>query len=96
MGTWSTTSSEADFYLSDQNWERGIARNFAGFFVPNRKDTVQQFVPGRLVVFKNGETRKILSINSNGIHLNIVVDGKLLSPDQVGLPSEFTVIDIAK
>ncbi|MBD1945546.1 hypothetical protein H6F50_24885 [Coleofasciculus sp. FACHB-712] len=96
LGIWSTTSSEADFYLSDQNWERGIARNFAGFFVPNRKDTVQQFIPGRLVVFKNGETRKILSISPSGIYLNVVVDGKVLSPDQVGLPSEFTVIDIAK
>lgn len=79
------------FYLTDKNWVNGVSREYAGFFVPNTPRFKAQYIPGRLVQFGNGETREILSVFSNGIYLNIRVDGSIIESNAVGYPNQFKV-----
>ena len=81
------------FYLTDSNWERGISRNFSGFFVPNTPDYSNAYVPGKVVRFKNGESVTILRTQPMGQYLHVFVSGGLLNAFRVGIPSEFTLSD---
>lgn len=85
-------SSHEDFYLTDENWVRGIARRHTGFFVPNLSRFREQYKPGRSVRMKNGDTRTITQVTPSGKYLNVAVDGPLLHADQVGLPDKFEVL----
>lgn len=84
--------SPEDFYLTDANWVRGIGRRHAGFFVPARAPFLDQYKPGRQVRMKNGDIRTITELSIYAQYLNVNVDGPLLEPEQVGLPSEFQVL----
>jgi hypothetical protein len=81
------------FFLTDQNWVNGIARRWAGFFVPNNKKFRGEYRPGRIVQFANLSTRRIVRTEMNGIYLNIFVEGDPLNPEEVGMPNSFSVLD---
>jgi|APLak6261659701_1056019.scaffolds.fasta_scaffold00341_4 peptidoglycan/LPS O-acetylase OafA/YrhL len=81
------------FFLTDDNWQRGIARNWTGFFVPNTKKFVDQFKTGKIVKFINGESREITQVTADGLYLNIYLNGIPLNPEKVGLPIDFTIMD---
>ncbi|MFZ1548350.1 MAG: hypothetical protein WAT12_14845, partial [Candidatus Nitrotoga sp.] len=81
------------FYLTDTSWSHGVARRWAGFFVPNMKTFSDQYKTGRFVSFLNGEDREITGLITNGKYLNISLSGAPLDPEKVGLPSNFVVID---
>lgn len=87
--------SPEDFYLTDANWVRGIARRHTGFFVPARAPFLNQYKPGRQVRMKNGDTRTITELSVYAQYLNVNVDGPPLDPEQVGLPSDFEVVNAA-
>ena len=91
-----TTVDIQSFYLTDDNWERGISRFFSGFFVPNLSSYSSMYVAGKIVQFKNGDTRTILRTEPIGQYLHIYVSGPLLNFAQVGIPSEFVVLDKKK
>jgi hypothetical protein len=80
------------FFLTDNNWLRGIARNWAGFFLPNTSDFARDFQPGRYVLLGDGSVRKIIRVEFNGPYLNIFLEGEPLDADKVGLPSHFRII----
>lgn len=80
------------FYLSDGNWETGVARNWAGFFVPNTHYFTTYFRQGESVKFANGETRRITKVEVYGRYLNVYVDGKPLDPKSTGLPYRFSIV----
>lgn len=79
------------FYLSDQNWDRGVARHWPGFFVPNTPAYATRFSVGREVVFANGEQRRIERTVAHGAYLHVVVDGGPLRASETGVPSRFSV-----
>ena len=83
------------FFLTDGNWAHGIARNWAGFFVPSTDTLSGIYKPGRQVRFPDGNVRNIIRAERYGEYLNVYIDGEPLNPEKVGLPSTFTVIDIA-
>jgi hypothetical protein len=83
------------FFLTDNNWIHGIARRWAGFFVPNAQKFADEYKAGRLVKFANGETREIIRSDPSGLYLNIYLNGDPLNPEKVGLPTKFVVMDKA-
>lgn len=82
-----------DFYLTDINWDHGIALRWAGFFVENTPNISKEYKVGRLVKFANNEVREILQIASNGQYMEIYVAGKRLIAEKVGLPNRFVIFD---
>lgn len=84
-------SISSEFFITDQNWQNGIAKHWTGFLLPNTDNIKSQLVKGADIIFTNGEIRKIISINANGIYLNVNVDGAVLDVKETGLPSSFIV-----
>lgn len=85
--------SEPDFYLTDGNWVRGVARGYAGFFVPNKVEFRERFKANKCVCFKNGDRRRIKSVEYSGPYINVNIEGPPLDSSDVGLPSEFDIVD---
>lgn len=81
------------FFLTDENWDRGISRGSAGFFVPNKGKFSAAYKIGRLVEFPDGEVREIVRVDAGDSYLNVYVTGDRLSPDKVGFPSGFSTRD---
>ena len=82
-----------NFYLTDENWIDGVSRHWAGFFVPNNKQFVDEYRVGRTVYFADGSSRKIVRIEPSGIYLNIFTDGPLFRADRVGSPDKYKIRD---
>jgi hypothetical protein len=87
---WIADLWQDDFYVTDSHWDKGVARNWAGYYVSADS---QDHAPGKLVKLKNGETRLIVSTAKNGPYLNVFVSGKPLDPSIHGVPREFTISD---
>ena len=88
-----TEEYDDEFFLTDSQWVRGIARRWAGFFVPSTTKFVNEYKVGRLVILADGEIREIKRAEVLGGYLNIYLSGELLNPEKVGLPSKFFVED---
>ena len=84
--------SRDDFYVTDENWERGVARKWAGYYVPLES---REHAPGKVVKLRNGETRRITQVQVKGPYLNVFVAGKPLDPKVHGIPKDFRVVDAA-
>lgn len=81
----------ADFYLTDANWVHGVARRWAGFYVPNTQKYRELYQLGRTVVFKNGDSRKIIRTHADRGYLQVYVEGDILDARRTGRPDVFTV-----
>jgi hypothetical protein len=90
---WEKYPVTSDFFVSDDNWNNGTARKWAGFYVPNAEEFVREYRPGRFVILANKDVRTISRVESHGVYLNIFVDGAPLNPEETGLPSSHTVAD---
>lgn len=83
-----------DFYLTDANWDKGVARVWAGFFVPNTYSYKTRFQTGEYVKFVNGEVRKIIRAEEAlGNYLNIYVEGPALVSQKTGIPKHFQILE---
>lgn len=91
-----TLMNSDEFFFTDANWEKGISRQRAGFFVQNRDDNTNKFEVGRIVEFKNGDKREIVEIVRAGEYLYVYLSGAVLKYKEVGLPSGFSVYGIDK
>jgi hypothetical protein len=79
------------FFVTDDNWVRGISRRSAGFFLPNRPEVLDAYKPGRYVTFADGQSRRIERADASGAYVNVHVEGEPLDAARVGLPSRFAV-----
>jgi hypothetical protein len=79
---------EDPFIITDANWDRSVARRWAGFVVSAEKSGLAQ---DRTVVLKNGEPRKVLRVEQKGPYLNVYLDGPRLDPAVHGIPPEYTL-----
>lgn len=92
-------ATDQDFFLTDSNWEQGIARRWPGFFVPNTDALRTQLAPGTEVLLANGDARKVMKTEVYPPYLNVYLDGPNMQVQRVGKPGLFVVrhiLDAAK
>lgn len=89
------TTPDNVFFMTDNTWDKGIARAWAGFYVRNTPENTSQFYHGNTVVFKNGDKRTITGSSENGPYFDVRVTGDVLDSAKVGLPSTFKVTKAA-
>lgn len=82
-----------NFYLTDENWDHGVARAWTGFFVPNTHYYSTNFRVNNHVRLLNGEIRKIAKVEADGEYLEIHIEGEILNPEKSGLPSSFVIVE---
>lgn len=80
------------FFLTDSNWNRGVARRWAGFFVPNVPEFSEKYREGLRVALSSGDSRRIIRVAPVGGYLNIYLDGEPLDAEEVGLPSKLRIL----
>ena len=78
------------FFVTDNNWLKGVARDWAGFYLPNTEPFKSNYIKGESICLDDGSRRQILSVAPNDIFLNIFVDGPPIKPNQ--LIDKFTSI----
>lgn len=81
------------FFISDSNWERGVALHWPGFFVPHREKLVEDYKAGNIVRLGDGQLRRIVRAVPVGEYLHVYVEGSHLQAGQVGLPSTYQTTD---
>ena len=81
------------FYYSDSYWYNGIARKEAKFMLLNSEKAKMLFRPGQYVVLHNGEKRKVIKLETNGIYLYVSLDGGIIKHDDNITPNSFKVVD---
>jgi hypothetical protein len=82
-------AQQMSFLVTDDNWDRGVARSWAGFIVPNTASYARDFMVGNYVKLGNGDTRKVVDVKPAGKYLNVYVEGEILIPGLVGVPSRY-------
>lgn len=75
------------FFISDENWQHGIARKWAGFMLPNTKAYIQKCKTGRIAKLPNDERRLITGVRSSGKYLYVYLEGAPLDHNKVGSPN---------
>ncbi len=83
---------DASFYLTDDHWVNGFARNWAGFFVPNTIEMQKKYVVGRNLGIANEQVRSITRVEANGAYLNVYISGAPIDGHAVGYPDEVKVL----
>jgi hypothetical protein len=83
--------SPQNFFNTDDVWEKGIARNWPGFFTFNTEENFKSFTVGAFVVFPDGQKRQILLTRQGGPRLIIWLDGESPLPGDIGFPTTFTI-----
>ena len=83
------SSSPANF--SDQNWDSGVSKVFAGFFVRDRPANHNLFKIGDTLKFTNGDKRTITNLTFIEGYINVFLNGGRLNPEKYGYPQKFLV-----
>ena len=84
------SSTPANF--SDQNWNSGVSKVFAGFFVRNRPTNQNQFKIGGKIEFANRDVRTIDNVIFVDEYINVFLSGAIMDPELYGYPNEFTIL----
>jgi len=84
--------TDVAFNLTDLNWENGVSRTEAAFFVQENPENFRSFKVGTRIKFKTG-VRTIREVTRTEPWLNIYLTGGLLSPTVDGYPNTFQVLD---
>lgn len=79
------------YNLTDNNWDSGVSRNEAAFFVLNNESNNDTYKIGRAIRFNNGETRDILKIIKTDNYMNIYLSGEVLNARFAGYPNEIII-----
>lgn len=87
------TGAWSKFFITDDNWNRGVGKSSAVFFLPDRPAFVSLLAVAKKVRFTNGEVREIIRVEQTGTYLNVFLEGQPLDGHKVGLPNEIEVIE---
>lgn len=79
-----------DFFVTDENWSQGIARRWAGFYLPALHNYINKFRVGEEIVLPNGQKRRIVHTEINGPFYNIFLEGEVLNTEVVPSPLVIT------
>jgi radical SAM superfamily enzyme YgiQ (UPF0313 family) len=82
---------------TDDNWVKGIARNWAAaFFIRDSLKAKSDFAIGRNVAFADGTSRRIIQLKENNGSLIVYLEGSPLDGNKVGYPKEIKVSEVTK
>jgi len=81
------------FSLTDITWEKGIAKNWSGFFITDNPSNRGVYVPGRILRFHNGEIRTVIKQEIRNGYVNVFLDGEILNGNIVGYPNKITPLN---
>lgn len=85
------TGELADFTFADPDWDRGIAREHAGYYVRNIPQNKAKHALGNRVQFASGDSRRIIDVSEDALYLYVRLNGAPLEASAVGLPYKFEV-----
>ncbi|MDA7430278.1 hypothetical protein PGB28_17580 [Primorskyibacter aestuariivivens] len=80
--------------ITNGYWLNGVARNGYQFLLPDTEEDFIRFRPGNVVVMENGEKREIYRVQRRSGFLFVRVKGGKLDASEVGLPTNFKVLNI--
>lgn len=75
-----------NFFVTDENWIRGIGRRWAGFYLPATQNYITKFRTGQYITLPDGQSRRIVSAEVNGAYLNVFLEGEPLDTEMVPSP----------
>ncbi|MEI4272306.1 hypothetical protein TEK04_11295 [Klenkia sp. LSe6-5] len=81
--------------FTDANWDRGISRGEAGFFIYYTEMNWSDLQSATAVRFADGEVRRIVDLQRTGTYgdlINVWLSGPPLDPDAIGAPNEITYL----
>ncbi|WP_462382998.1 cellulase family glycosylhydrolase [Pseudomonas sp. Marseille-QA0892] len=82
--------------FTDKNWDKGIAKNMAGFSIPKTTANVNAFKVGSSVKMANGQVYQVGSVYSVGNNMSVYLNGPKLKGSAVGHPRTVTLFAGAK
>lgn len=82
---------EAPFPITDSNWINGIHRSSSSSIVVNANNSQDNYKPGNVVVFSNGEKRTIEKVEVEGSFLKVYVEGNVLDWRLLGFPNKIII-----
>ncbi|TLP71330.1 acyltransferase [Pseudomonas nitroreducens] len=85
--------SQTPYDLTDDNWQGGINRSVAAFFVKSSAANAEVFRVGAKVSVGESGIRQIVRVVGVAPYMNIFVDGDLLDPKRSGYPNKITIIE---
>ena len=80
-----------DFYLTDQNWQRGFSYGAAAFFVPNTPYYRELYSVGKRIDFPRVGIIEITAQKEEGMYLHVFFSGGPIW--SILPPSDFRVMD---
>ena len=83
-----TKTGFSAFNLSDNNWQAGIHRRGAAFFVESNFDLRQSLRAGNGLVLSGSGVRNIKSVTQAGSYINVFLEGGALDLQRDGPPNE--------
>ncbi|WP_131801979.1 hypothetical protein [Klenkia taihuensis] len=78
--------------LTDANWDRGISRLAAGFFVYYTPMNWEDLSTARSVRFADGQVRRIVDVQQAGDYINVALSGAPLDPATTGAPNQISYL----
>ncbi len=80
------------FNLSDGNWQNGISKSIASFFINNDIINKNSLKIEDKLLFANSGIRTIKNITYSAKYINIYIDGEKLDPIKDGYPNKIKII----
>lgn len=77
------------YYISDNNWTKGISKNWTGFYDSNTKINSELYKKGENIEIARSDSRKIEKTEEHGEFIWIYLSGNLLNPDELKYPVNF-------
>lgn len=72
--------------ITDDTWNKGFARNWAGFFVKDTSENAALFRKGSLLRFGSGDIRTVSRVSNENGYLNVFFDGGPIDGGVAGFP----------
>lgn len=82
------------YYISDNNWTKGISKHWTGFYDLNTKISSELYKKDETIKIAENDYRKIEKVEEYGEYIWIYLSGDLLNPHELKYPVDFKLINI--
>lgn len=89
--TFKTIDSGSPFFVTNETFARGVARQWAGFIIQNTAANQQRYKVGYTVQLPTGDKRTITKITNDAAMITVYLAGDPIDGFKVGTPDHFEV-----